>query len=142
LESNDTTLRNRVVSALPRVLYIVTWIGVLGVTARSIFTGNYSDAWIVLGAILIMDAVWNFGEFAVSKGFIKSSSNEMAAVIAVGRLIGVLLFWGFAKATIPATITGDFRIMGLIILAFMTLSLINWACKFRLSAGQVHQDRK
>ena len=124
--------------ALPRALTIGTWIAVVAVTVRSIFTGDLSDAWIVIGAVLIMDAVRNFGEFAVGKGFIKPKSG----VLAISWIVGVLLLWGLAKAIIPTEITGDFRIMGLIILAFMMISLINWACKFKVSESKVNQDQK
>jgi hypothetical protein len=66
----------------------------------------------------------------------------MTVAVAVGWVVGVFLLWALAKAIIPREIAGDFRIMGIIILAFMTVSLINWACKFRASAEQAHQDQK
>jgi len=131
-----------VVADLPRALTIITWIAVVGVTVRSILTGDYGDAWIVLGAVLIMDAVRSFGEFAAGKGFFKIKSDEMVALLAAGWLVGVLLLWALAKAIIPRQIAGDFRIMGIVILAFMLVSLINWMCKFRLSPRQDQRDKK
>ena len=133
MESKESPSKNRLLRALPCALSIATWLGVVAITARSILTGEYGDAWIILGAVLIMDAVRNFGEFAASKEWIKPESEQMALSLAVGWIVGVLFLWGLGRALIPAEIAGDFRIMAIFIIALMAISLINWACKFKLS---------
>jgi len=109
---------------------------VCGVTAFAIYTADYSDAWILLCAVLIMDSVRNFLEFAASRGMIELNPTKRVVTTVAIWIVGILVLWVLARSFVPTEITGDFRIMGVITLALTTISLINWACNFKSTGKQ------
>jgi hypothetical protein len=139
LKSDNKAARSvagRKIEVLPTVLSIGTCASVCIVTITSIYSGSYSEAWILLCAVLIMDSLRNFVEFLEARGMIGASRGHNKILFSILWVVGIVAIWWVGRATVSVEITGDFRIMGLVLFALITLSLINWFCKINLAGEE------
>jgi hypothetical protein len=115
----------RIADLSATVLLVLAALIVCGLVIGSIVNHEYSDAFILLAAVLTMDPAFTLLKYLAEKDFVKTTIFESRLMLALSWSFGIAIVWLLMKVFLPNMFTSDFRIMGMILLALLTLSSIN-----------------